>query len=299
MGGCSVLVLMGVLLAVGAAFFIAFLGALGLFLMAVVLTIVFAVRTPRRRAVGKKLGPLAAIPIALYAVSIPVLAFSLTQVIIPAAVDYATESYSDACEAVRGDDPDELARCLSAAGFAFDEAQSDTPQNLLALAFEYRSARCIGPLLDGFDELGCPIDVNAPLARTDISGDVYRSQYPLLWVCEKGAAELEAARALVERGADVNVRDDETGWTPLMWACAGAFSDYRGVDAKGEEADLEQTEGAIDQLLEWGADPRLASADGDTAWSLFEAYVADLQQSGLSTDAAREALAAYRGRLAV
>ena len=52
MGGCSVLVLLSALLAVGAAFLAIFLGALGLFLVAVVLTIVFAVRTPRRRAAG-------------------------------------------------------------------------------------------------------------------------------------------------------------------------------------------------------------------------------------------------------
>ena len=105
------------------------------------------------------------------------------------------------------------------------------------------------------DKLGLSIDVNAPLDRTDAAGDAYRSQYPLLWVCEEGNAELESVQALVERGADINVRDDATGWTPLMWACSGAFEGYwtriRGDDA----ARLAQTEEAIDYLLDMGADP--------------------------------------------
>lgn len=298
MGGCSVLVLLGALLAMGAAFLIAFLGALGLFLVAVILTIVFAVRTPRRRAAGKKLGALIAIPIVLYAVSIPVLAFSLTQVIVPFAVDYTTANYNDACEAVRHDNPDELARCLTATTFAFDDAQGDTPENLLALAFEYRSARCVGPLLDELDELGHPIDVNAPLDRTDISGEAYRSQYPLLWVCEEGNAELEAVQALIERGADINIQDEDTGWTPLMWACAGAFEGYWDSYDGDEAACLAQTEDAIDQLLAWGADPSPASAEGDTALSIFEAYVADLQLTDLPEDDALEAISTYRDRLA-
>lgn len=298
MGGCSVLVLLGALLAMGAAFLIAFLGALGLFLVAVILTIVFAVRTPRRCAAGKKLGALIAIPIVLYAISIPVLAISLTQVIVPFAVEYTTASYNDACEAVRHDNPDELARCLEATTFAFDDAQGDTPENLLALAFEYRSARCVGPLLDELDKLGYPIDVNAPLSRTDISGDAYRTQYPLLWVCEEGNAELETVQALVERGADINVQDEDTGWTPLMWACAGAFEGYWDAYDGDEAACLEQTEDAIDQLLAWGADPGVASVEEDTALSIFEAYVADLQLTGLPENEALEAISTYRVKLA-
>lgn len=298
MGGCSVLVLLGALLAMGAAFLIAFLGALGLFLVAVILTIVFAVRTPRRRAAGKRLGALIAIPIVLYAISIPVLAISLTQVIVPFAVEYTTASYNDACEAVRHDNPDELARCLEATTFAFDDAQGDTPENLLALAFEYRSARCVGPLLDELDKLGYPIDVNAPLSRTDISGDAYRTQYPLLWVCEEGNAELGAVQALVERGADINVQDEDTGWTPLMWACAGAFEGYWDAYDGDEAVCLEQTEDAIDQLLAWGADPGVSSVEEDTALSIFEAYVADLQLTGLPEDDALEAISRYRDKLA-
>lgn len=297
MGGCSVLVLLSALLAVGAAFLAVFLGALGLFLVAVVLTIVFAVRTPRRRAAGKKLGPLIAIPVVLYIISVPVLVLSLTQVIVPAAVDYTTASYADACDAVRHDNPDELERCLMATTFRFDEERGDTPENLLALAFEYRAARVVGPLLDMLDKLGHPIDVNAPLDRTDAEGDAWRSQYPLLWVCEEGNAELEAVQALVERGADINVCDDATGWTPLMWACSGAFEGYWDAYKGDDAARLAQTEEAIDCLLDMGADPSIVSVEGDTAWSLFEVYVGDRTIGDLSEDAAVEALSTYESRL--
>ncbi len=75
MGGCSVLVLLSLLTAMGLVLFSVFLGAAGLFLVATVVAIVFAVRTSKRRERGKKLGALIAIPIVLYAVSVPVLIY--------------------------------------------------------------------------------------------------------------------------------------------------------------------------------------------------------------------------------
>lgn len=75
MGGCSVLMLLSLLTAVGAVLFCVFLGAAGLFFIATVVSVVFAVRTPKRRERGKKLGPLLAVPLVLYAVSIPVLIY--------------------------------------------------------------------------------------------------------------------------------------------------------------------------------------------------------------------------------
>ena len=75
MGGCSVLVLLSLLTAMGLVLFSVFLGAVGLFLVATVVAIVFAVRTSKRRERGKKLGALIAIPIVLYAVSVPVLIY--------------------------------------------------------------------------------------------------------------------------------------------------------------------------------------------------------------------------------
>lgn len=75
MGGCSVLMLLSLLTAVGLVLFSVFMGAVGLFIIATVVSIVFAVRTPRRRERGKKLGALIAIPLMLYAVSIPLLVY--------------------------------------------------------------------------------------------------------------------------------------------------------------------------------------------------------------------------------
>lgn len=75
MGGCSVLMLLSLLTAVGLVLFNVFMGAVGLFIIATVVSIFFAVRTPRRRERGKKLGALIAIPLVLYAVSIPLLVY--------------------------------------------------------------------------------------------------------------------------------------------------------------------------------------------------------------------------------
>ncbi|MDY2777034.1 MAG: hypothetical protein SOU51_01460 [Collinsella sp.] len=75
MGGCSVLVLFVLLMSVGAVLLGIFLTALSVFLIATVISVVFAVRAPRRRESGKKLGALLAIPIVLYAISVPVLIY--------------------------------------------------------------------------------------------------------------------------------------------------------------------------------------------------------------------------------
>ena len=114
---------------------------------------------------------------------------------------------------------------------------------------------------------------------------------------DEGNAELEAVQALVERGADINVRDDATGWTPLMWACSGAFEGYWDAYKGDDAARLAQTEEAIDYLLDMGADPGIVSVEGDTAWSLFEVYVGDRTIGDLSEDAAAEALSTYESRL--
>ena len=155
-----------------------------------------------------------------------------------------------------------------------------------------------GPLLDMLDKLGLSIDVNAPLDRTDAAGDAYRSQYPLLWVCEEGNAELESVQALVERGADINVRDDATGWTPLMWACSGAFEGYWDAYKGDDAARLAQTEEAIDYLLDMGADPGNRKCGGRHGVVSFLRSTWGTRTIGdLSEDAAAEALSTYESRL--
>ena len=78
-GGCSVFVLLFPFLAVGAGVMAALVGyalaSIAMLIAAVVITVVFARRAPQRRAAGKRLGALALIPAALYALSVPYLVF--------------------------------------------------------------------------------------------------------------------------------------------------------------------------------------------------------------------------------
>ena len=67
--------LFSAMMALGVLLLVVGFVALGCFVAATVVSIVFFLRRKRRAAEGKKLGWLVAIPIALYAVSIPVLIF--------------------------------------------------------------------------------------------------------------------------------------------------------------------------------------------------------------------------------
>lgn len=68
--------LFSAMMALGALLLVVGFVALGCFVAATVVSIVFFLRRKRRAAEGEKLGWFVAIPIALYAVSIPVLIFS-------------------------------------------------------------------------------------------------------------------------------------------------------------------------------------------------------------------------------
>lgn len=73
MGGISVLIMLGMASAIVLAVLALVVFAAMAFIAATVLSIVFACRTGTRRAQGKKLGGLLALPISLYVVSIPIL----------------------------------------------------------------------------------------------------------------------------------------------------------------------------------------------------------------------------------
>ena len=109
-----------------------------------------------------------------------------------------------------------------------------------------------------------PVDQVAATGRTALMG-----------ACASG--NLEAANALLERGADVNFRDAR-GWTPLMVAANSGHPDMLSLMAKkganlaartdkGGESALHHAIwsgqiGAVQRLLELGADPRLEDQRG-------------------------------------
>ena len=86
MGGISVLVL----LATMGFFALAFLVAAAMFIAAIIVTIVFALRTPSRHRQGKKLGGLIAVPIVLFVLSLLVIIHITESVIIPTSQSSST-----------------------------------------------------------------------------------------------------------------------------------------------------------------------------------------------------------------
>lgn len=78
-GGCSVFVILAPLMAASVGVFFALIGLAGLALVAliaaIVVTVIFARRSEQRKAEGKTLGWKIAIPIVLYALSVPYLIF--------------------------------------------------------------------------------------------------------------------------------------------------------------------------------------------------------------------------------
>lgn len=270
MGGCSVLILLGILASVGIVFLTVFLGALGLFIAAVIITIVFAVGTKRRKAEGRKLGALVAIPVILYVISIPVLLFSTVTVIVPTVVSSVTLDYDDAAEAVRTGDTNRLIACLDSLSFSFDAEQGDTPEDLLYIAITYERSESVDVLLDWLEEHDTPIDLNSPIPRYGTTDDFWQ---PIIEASDTHAS-MDVVTVLAEHGADVNAIEPETGWTPLMYACFGEFD--RALFNDGYEDRLSNTEDAIDVLLNHGANPSIVAKDGTTSWELYEQYVGSL-----------------------
>ena len=304
MGGCSVLVLMAMLATAGLAFAVMFFGSLGLFLAAVVVTIVFAALTPRRRAAGKTLGALIAIPLALYAVSLPFLIYSMSTVVVPFAISYTTLDFDDALDAARTGDAEQLIACLEAETFSFDEQAGDTPEALLSVAVGYEREESVEALLGWLEDHDVPIDLSAPLASYDAYDELSDNRCPIIEASDYSAS-IDVVKVLLEHGADVNAFDPETGWTPLMYACSGSFERY-SADKSNSEL-LGETDEAIDILLGYGADPAMVAVDGTTAWDLYTDHVGDLVATddpvssvvGISPEQAEQALDDYREVLAL
>lgn len=102
---------------------------------------------------------------------------------------------------------------------------------------------------------------------------------PLCAAACHGYAEI--TRALLAYGADPNLREDEW-WTPLRWAAAHGHADVAGA-LLGAEADPDLCAplpeaarrgslATVRLLLEHGADPEQADADGRTALEIADEW---------------------------
>ena len=276
MGGISVLVMLG---AMGFFAFI-FLAAVALFLAAVVLTIVFAARTKKRRAQGKKLGGLIALPIVFYAVSVPILVFMAVAVFIPATYAGLTTDYDDCSLAIVDHDPELLDQALDASDLQLGDEGAESYRNLLRTTITYGDAECAEVVLADAHDKGRPIDLNEPLVRYDTDGNASDSEYALIMATSISFSSLDMVELLLDNGADANVAD-AWGRTPLHNACTDLCT--LGLGSDKSSATLDDTDAAIDLLLSAGADITAQDQDGLTPWDLYRQTLREYVDEGSLT----------------
>ena len=117
-------------------------------------------------------------------------------------------------------------------------------------------------------------DVLIRWPKTNVESRSAKDESPLMLAALKG--DLDLAKKLVERGADVN----KTGWTPLHYAATNAHLDlinlllenYAYIDAESPNkttplmmAAMYGSAQAVKLLLEAGADPTLRNQQGLSA----------------------------------
>lgn len=289
MGGISVLALfamMGVLS-------IVFLTAAALFLAATVVSVVFAIRTKKRHAQGKRLRGLIAIPIAMYVVSVPVLLFFSISVIFPACHDGATTDYFDCSNAITRHDPTSLEQALDAPELQLPDDGPQSYRSLVRVGIAYGDEQCVEVVLADARDKGRPVDLNDPLGDYDFEGErIVSSEYALISVTSTDFSSLDMVRVLLDYGADANVAD-VCGRTPLHYACVlPCENGSASVEGSSNAASsLREADEVIDLLLSSGADISAKDQNGATPWDLYRSAVRSCTEAGtLSSEDAVEAL---------
>lgn len=268
-----------VMLAAMGALTFALIAAVVMLIAAIVVTAVFAARTKKRRERGKKLGGLVAIPIVLYALSIPVLVFFAAAVFVPAFHAGVTTDYDDCSQAIVSHEPSELDRALEAPDLELSDDGVHSYRNLLRVAIEYGDEECARVLLEDAQEKGRPIDLDEPLAKYDSDGGPVSTEYAIVMATSTSYSSMNMVETLIEFGADVNVAD-EAGRTPLHHACEGAC--VNGVTDTGTFA-IKDTNAAVDALLAAGADIEARDEGGRTPWDEYRGMVRDNVDDGKIT----------------
>ena len=269
------------------------------FIGATVVSIVFAARTGKRRAQGKKLKGLIAIPIVLYAVSVPVLAWFAVVIAFPIIDADLTIRYDDCSEAIVTHDPIELRECLQTLTDPLPVEGEGSWEELLRVSIEYGDDECVRIVFDEADAQGAPLDVDAPLPSYDSEGVAGDAEPPLLLALGFCYSSPDMIRVLLDEGADPNIAaaaadgihasELSEGETPLHLACRGVAGASVYVDDDEQDAlqVLGETDEVVDLLLAYGADPAIEDAEGRTSWDNYVARVARfVQYDDLSGDEA-------------
>ena len=270
MGGFSVVVMMSVMGVLAFAILGVVALALVLFVAATVVSIVFACRAKARREQGKRLKGLVAIPIALYAVSIPVLVWFATAWVAPLAADVEGDEFTDFSQSITRHEPAALRACFDADAFAFPSEGSESLAVLLEVAISYGDAPCAKAVLEAAEARGVPIDLGEPLPTYTVDGDPYDAEYALARAVGDDYSSADMVRVLLTAGADPNAPSllDTGGGSPLHLVCDNAAR--VGFSADDKERALADLGKSIDLLLAHGADP--AAVDG-TGRTVGEHYV--------------------------
>ena len=286
MGGMSVLVLAGFGLALLAVFAVAAVS----FIAGVVIALVFALRTRKRREQGRKLGGLVALPIALIVLSSPVLAWCSATLVIPAFESATTTDYADCAQMVATHDPAGLEALLGSLPHELDAEGPRSYRDLIRLAIVYEDEECLEVGLDAAQAAGHPVDLNLPLEVFDEDGEAVESSFALIMAVSEDYCSPDMVDLLLEHGADPDVVD-ENGMTPLLLACSGSCID---LIAENGKRSIEETISVISLLLEAGADADIVDPSGKTPHDLYSETIAELADRGaIDADEKREALGSF------
>lgn len=310
MGGTIMLALplMG---AIGAVIILAAIFAAVAFIGATIISIVFAAGTKKRRAEGRKLGGLIAVPIVLYVVSIPILVWFGATFVFPIVDDQLNVRYDDCRDAVVGHEPAELQDCLQTLTAPLPSEGKGSWESLLRLAVEYGDDECVQVIFDQAERQQVSLDVDDSLPGYDSEGELTDATPPLLLALGFDYSTSDMIRVLLDEGADPNITVGEDavsrldvleGETPLHLACQGVARAYIYVDDDERDALqlLEETDEVIDLLLASGADPSAVDGKGRTPWDVYVARVESFVEEGeLTEDEAAAILAAREPSLLV
>lgn len=306
LGGFSVVMLMTTMGAVALAVLTAVGLALIAFVAATVVSIVFACRTKRRRAEGKKLKGLIAIPVVLYAVSIPVLVWFALTFVAPLVHEAATSDYDDCSVAIVTHEPEKLEVHLEAAGGGIPLEGAKSWESLLRVSIEYGDAECAEVVIETASELDVPLDLDAPLADYGTDGEPFAEVPALLLAVGDEYSSPDMVEVLLSHGADPDItlskahatsssgaETSDGSATALHLACAGVGGSwlYADSDLDGGGELLSQTDEVIDLLVESGASLDVRDGEGLTPWEIYQSLMDNMQQSGsLTAKQAREIL---------
>lgn len=275
---------------------------LAMFVAAVVVSIVFAAGTKKRREEGKKLKGKLALPVVLYAISLPILLWFSINYAIPFIDSEISVRYNDCSSAVRNQQPDELQEALQTLTDPLPVDGKDSWEELLRLAVEYGSSECVSVVIDEAKQQQVPLSLDEPLAGYDSQDELSDETPALLLALDSFLyTSPEMVDVLLEQGANPNIVAQQgcdtsimPGQTPLHLACKGVAG--VGVYFDGNPDDTAQiiaeTNEVIDLLLSYGANPAAVDADGKTPWDMYVEFVQDFVAEGaLTEDEAEEILA--------